>query len=151
MEIQDLSPETFKKKLPETTSVLGIDYGIKRIGVAISDMGWMIATPLKTISGWDELDKIMKERQVGGFVIGLPRQMNGREGSQAELTRKWAQKLEKRYGLPLLFWDERLSSKAISRVFVEQMDLSRNRQKALMDKTAAAFILQGALDYLNRI
>ena len=99
----------------------------------------------------DELDKIMKERTVSGFVVGLPRQMNGQEGSQAELTRKWVSKLEKRYGLPVLFWDERWSSSAVSRVFVEQMDLSRNRQKALMDKTAAAYILQGALDLLSRI
>ena len=151
MEIQDLSPETFKKKLSPMTNILGIDYGVKRIGIAISDMGWMIATPLKIISGMEELDKIMRERTVGGFIIGLPRQMNGQEGTQAELTRKWAQKIEKRYELPLLFWDERLSSKAVFRVFVEQMDLSRNRQKTLMDKTAAAFILQGALDYLSRL
>lgn len=151
MEIQDLLPETFKKKLTPMTNILGIDYGVKRIGVAVSDMGWMIATPLKIISSFDELDKIMKERTVSGFVVGLPRQMNGQEGTQAELTRKWALKLEKRYGLPILFWDERWSSSAVSRVFVEQMDLSRNRQKALMDKTAAAYILQGALDLLSRI
>lgn len=151
MEIQDFSPETFKKKLIPFTNLLGIDYGVKRIGVAVSDMGWMIATPLKIISSFDELDKIMKERTVSGFVVGLPRQMNGQEGSQAELTRKWVQKLEKRYGLPVLFWDERWSSSAVSRVFVEQMDLSRSRQKALMDKTAAAYILQGALDLLSRV
>ena len=145
------TPADFKKQIQPMTQLVGIDYGTKRIGVAVSDLMQMTATPLKIVSSMDELKKLLADRTVGGFVIGLPRQMNGEEGEQAKVTRAWAQKLEKQYSLPILFWDERLSSAAVSRIFVEQADLSRKRQKQVMDKVAAAYILQGALDLLFRI
>ena len=145
------TPIDFKKQLQPMTQLVGIDYGTKRIGVAVSDLMQMTATPLKIVASLDELKKALADRTIGGFIIGLPRQMNGEEGEQAKVTRAWAQKLEKQYSLPILFWDERLSSSAVSRIFVEQADLSRKRQKEVMDKVAAAYILQGALDLIGRL
>ena len=148
---QDISPQEFKKSVKPRTPLYGIDYGTKRIGVAVSDLMWMTATPLKIVSSWNELDSVLKERGVGGFVVGLPRLMNGEEGEQAALTRQWAEKLQKKYSVPVLFWDERLSSSAVTRLFVQQADLSRKRQKEVLDKAAAAYILQAALDLLSNI
>ena len=145
------TPIDFKKQISPMTQLVGIDYGTKRIGVAISDLMQMTATPLKIVSSIDELEKLLSDRTIGGFVVGLPRQMNGEEGEQAKVTRAWAQKLYEKYSLPILFWDERLSSAAVSRIFIEQADLSRKRQKEVMDKVAAAYILQGALDLLCRL
>ncbi len=151
MQIQDISPEEFKKSVKPYTTLVGIDYGVKRIGVAVSDLMGMTATPLKIVTSIDEIDAAVGERTIGGFVVGLPRLMNGQEGDQAALTRKFGEKLMKKYGLPILYWDERLSSSAVTRMFVEQADLSRKRQKEVLDKAAAAYILQGALDLLSRI
>ena len=141
----------FKKVLAPKKAILGIDYGVKRIGVAISDLLWMTATPLKIVENKEDLDKIIRDRDIGGFVVGLPKLMNGQEGSQAKLTRKWAKKLQEKYNLPLLFWDERLSSSAVSRILIEGADISRKRQKEVLDKMAASYILQGALDLLSTI
>ena len=148
---QDISLQEFKKSVKPMTPLYGIDYGTKRIGVAVSDLMWMTATPLKIVSSWNELDHVLQERGIGGFVVGLPRQMNGQEGEQAALTRRWAEKLQKKYNVPVLFWDERLSSAAVTRLFTQQADLSRKRQKEVLDKAAAAYILQGALDMLSNI
>ena len=137
----DLTPAEFKAQLKPMTQIIGIDYGVKRIGVAVSDLMRMTATPLKIVANMAELQKLIAEREVGGFVIGLPRLMNGQEGEQ----------LKERIDLPVLFWDERLSSKAVTRIFVEQVDLSRKRQKEITDKVAAAYILQNALDLLANI
>ncbi|MBP5534417.1 MAG: Holliday junction resolvase RuvX [Alphaproteobacteria bacterium] len=144
-------PIDFKKQIQPMTQLVGIDYGTKRIGVAISDLMQMTATPLKIVSSMDELEKLLIDRKIGGFVIWLPKQMNGEEGEQAKITRVWAEKLYEKYSLPILFWDERLSSAAVSRIFIEQADLSRKRQKEVMDKVAAAYILQGALDLIGRL
>lgn len=141
-------PAEFKKVIKPMTNLVGIDYGVKRIGVAVSDLMQMTATPIKIVGSLDELKKALAEREIGGFIVGLPCQMNGQEGAQAQITRAWTQKLIERFNLPVLFWDERLSSSAVSRVFIEQADLSRKRQKQVMDKVAAAYILQGALDLL---
>ena len=143
------TPTDFKRQIQPMTQLVGIDYGTKRIGVAVSDLMQMTATPLKIVASMEELKVILAERKIGGFVIGLPRQMNGEEGEQAKITRAWAQKLFEEYTLPILFWDERFSSAAVSRVFIEQADLSRKRQKEVLDKVAAAYILQGALDLLS--
>lgn len=148
---QDISPQEFKKIVKPYTTLVGIDYGTKRIGVAVSDLMGMTATPVAIVGSLDELAKVLQDRTIGGFIIGLPRLMNGQEGEQAALTRKWALKLEKKYNLPILFWDERLSSAAVTRMFTGQADLSRKRQKQVLDKAAAAYILQGALDRLSSI
>lgn len=151
MQIQDISPQDFKKKIQPFKTIVGIDYGTKRIGVAVSDLMGIIATPLKIITSLDELVMLLKDREIAGFVIGLPKLMNGTEGEQAKLTRAFGDKLWKKYNLPILYWDERLSSSAVTRIFVEKADLSRKRQKEILDKAAAAYILQGALDLLTAL
>ena len=144
MQRQDISD--FLKSVEPATALVGIDYGQKRIGVAVSDLGRVIATPLSIVSSLDELSRILGDRKIGGFVVGLPVQMNGQEGSQAQLTRAWAKKLEKKYQLPIFFWDERLTSAAADRFLIGQMDASRNKQKRLRDQIAASLILQSFLD-----
>ena len=144
MQRQDIS--AFLQAVEPATALVGIDYGQKRIGVAVSDLGRMIATPLSIVSSLDELDRVIGERKIGGFVVGLPVQMNGQEGPQAQLTRAWAKKLEKKYQLPIFFWDERLTSAAADRFLIGQMDASRNKQKRLRDQIAASLILQSFLD-----
>ena len=149
MLMTDLTPQEFKRQIKPMTQIIGIDYGVKRIGIAVSDLMQLSATPVAIVSCFAELDKIMSERTVSGFVVGLPRQMNGQEGSQAALTRGWVEKLQDRYHLPVLLWDERLSSSAVTRMFVSEADISRKKQKESLDKAAAAYILQGALDLLS--
>lgn len=144
MQRQDISD--FLKSVEPATALVGIDYGQKRIGVAVSDLGRMIATPLSIVSSLDELSRVLGDRKIGGFVVGLPVQMNGQEGPQAQLTRTWAKKLEKKYALPIFFWDERLTSAAADRFLIGQMDASRNKQKRLRDQIAASLILQSFLD-----
>ena len=102
----DLTPKEFKMQLKPMTQIIGIDYGTKRIGIAVSDLMCLTATPVSIISSFAELDKIISERNVGGFVVGLPKQMNGEEGKQATLTREWVKKLQAHYRLPVLLWDE---------------------------------------------
>ena len=143
------TPKDFKKQIQPMTQLVGIDYGVKRIGVAVSDLMQMTATPIKIVSSMNELMNEIGDRNVSGFIVGLPKQMNGEEGEQAKLTRQWATILSDKTGKPVLFWDERMSSSAVSRVFIEQANLSRKRQKEVMDKVAAAYILQGALDLLS--
>ena len=144
MQRQDIS--SFLQAIEPATALVGIDYGQKRIGVAVSDLGRMIATPLSIVSSLDELDRVIGDRKIGGFVVGLPVQMNGQEGPQAQLTRTWVKKLEKKYNLPVFFWDERLTSAAADRFLIGQMDASRNKQKRLRDQIAASLILQSFLD-----
>lgn len=143
------TPIDFKKHIQPMTQLVGIDYGVKRIGVAVSDLMQMTATPIKIVASMNELLSEIGERNISGFVIGLPKQMNGEEGEQAKLTRQWAKILSEKTQKPILFWDERMSSSAVSRVFIEEANLSRKRQKEVMDKVAAAYILQGALDLLS--
>ena len=144
MQRQDIS--SFLQAIEPATALVGIDYGQKRIGVAVSDLGRMIATPLSIVSSLDELDRVIGDRKIGGFVVWLPVQMNGQEGPQAQLTRTWVKKLEKKYNLPVFFWDERLTSAAADRFLIGQMDASRNKQKRLRDQIAASLILQSFLD-----
>lgn len=149
MQTQELLPVDFKKKLQQRRTIVGIDYGTKRIGVAVSDLLWISATPLKIVGSIDELANLLSDRELAGFVIGMPKLMQGDEGSQAALTRAFGDKIKARFGLPVMYWDERLSSCAVSRVLVEQANLSRKRQKEVLDKVAAAYILQSALDFLS--
>ncbi|MBE6449161.1 MAG: Holliday junction resolvase RuvX [Alphaproteobacteria bacterium] len=144
-------PVDFKKQLKPMTQLVGIDYGIKRIGVAVSDLMWMSATPLGIVHSMKELEILLSDRQISGFIVGLPKQMNGLEGSQAKLTREWAEILSQKTQKPVLFWDERFSSSVASYVLTQEADLSRKRQKEVLDKVAAAYILQGALDLLSAL
>ncbi|MBO7097646.1 MAG: Holliday junction resolvase RuvX [Alphaproteobacteria bacterium] len=147
----------FKEKLPRFGALLGFDFGEKRLGVAVSDLTRMIASSYKIIErksfekDMAEIKKIIKDKEVCGLVFGLPKQMNGQEGKTAELTRKFAAKVEKETNLPCFFWDERLSSKAVENFLIGEADMSREKRKKILDATAAAYILQGVLDAMTRL
>lgn len=133
---------------------MGLDLGEKTIGIAISDAGRIIATPCKTLRRTKfshdarELLALAEERQVGGIVIGLPLNMDGSEGPGCQSVRQFAANLGQQTALPIAFWDERLSTVAVTRTLLEA-DTSRARRRQVVDKMAAGFILQGALDRLN--
>lgn len=145
----------FKTGLPVRKAVLGIDYGSKRMGLAVSDLSCTIATPYKILyrreisADMAELRKIMAEKEIGAVVMGLPLQMNGEEGEIAAEVRKFAAILEENFKFPVLLWDERLSSSAMENFLIKEADLSRTKRAKVLDASAAAYILQGALDALK--
>ena len=149
-------PTEIKDKLAKGQAVLGLDLGTKTIGVAISDISLIIASPILTIArkkftqDYAALEKIMAERQVGGLVIGLPVEMNGLEGPRAQSARSFADEVLKRRDMPISVWDERLSTAAVQRMLTDEADMSRKRRAEVVDKAAAAYILQGLLDSLHR-
>jgi putative Holliday junction resolvase len=134
--------------------VLGLDVGSKTIGLALSDSLGMVATPLETIRRTKftrdahALATLIEAREVGGLVIGLPIALDGSEGPRCQSVRQFAANLLAVIDRPTAFWDERLSTAAVTRLMIEA-DLSRRRRSALVDKMAAAYILQGALDHLR--
>lgn len=145
----------FKQQLKPYRAILGFDYGSKRLGVAVSDLLLMIATPQKTIfrSNFKDDLKVIKqlieEKEVGGIIYGLPLQMNGEEGDTAAEVRKFATKIAETIELPYTFWDERLSSKAMENFLINEVDMSRKKRKDILDSSSAGYILQGALDALH--
>ena len=145
----------FKTGLPVRKAVLGIDYGSKRMGLAVSDLSCTIATPYKILyrreisADMAELRKIMAGKEIGAVVMGLPLQMNGEEGEIAAEVRKFAAILEENFKFPVLLWDERLSSSAMENFLIKEADLSRKKRAKVLDASAAAYILQGALDALK--
>ena len=148
--------QDFITTLPRSGALAGLDLGTKTIGVAISDVMRGVATPAQTIRrekftlDAEALLKLLAARQVAGIVIGLPRNMDGSEGPRAQSTRAFIRNLEKLTALPVLFWDERLSTVAAERALLEA-DTSRKRRAEVIDHVAAGFILQGALDRLAHI
>ena len=136
--------------------MIGLDLGSKTIGVAISDLGRLIASPYKTITrkkfrkDCKNIASIIEHQQIAGVILGYPINMDGTYGPRAQSTRQFAVNLIDELGITLSLWDERLSTVAVTRTMIEA-DLSRARQKQVVDKMAAAFILQGALDYLKTI
>ena len=136
--------------------LLGLDVGAKTVGLALSDRGLAVASPLETLArgklGDDvaALGALCRDRGVGGLVLGLPVNMDGSEGPRCQSVRQFAANLEALAGfeLPIAFWDERLSTMAVERVLIEEADMSRKRRGEVVDKMAAAYILQGALDAL---
>jgi putative Holliday junction resolvase len=151
----DLTPDDFSALLPPKGALMGLDLGTKTIGLAISDIGRQIASPLKTIARTkftadaNEMLAAAAEHQVAGFVLGLPLNMDGSEGPRSQATRAFVRSLAQLSPLPVLLWDERLSTAAVTRTLLDA-DASRKRRDALVDKMAAAFILQGALDRMRR-
>ncbi|MDQ6599759.1 Holliday junction resolvase RuvX [Bacillus salipaludis] len=136
--------------------IMGLDVGSKTVGVALSDeLGWT-AQGLKTLKineeknefGFDEIGQIIKENQVSQVVIGLPKNMNGTIGPRGEASQNFAAELERRFDVPTVLWDERLSTMAAERVLLEA-DVSRKKRKKVIDKMAAVMILQGYLDSKN--
>ncbi len=151
--LDDLSGHTRGRAL------FGLDLGTKTIGVAVSDPFWSVASPLETIRrtkfGKDAaaLASIMKGRNAGGLVLGLPLNMDGSEGPRVQSTRAFARNLARHpdfAGLAIAFWDERLSTVAAERALLEA-DSSRKKRNEVIDQVAAGFILQGALDRLRFI
>lgn len=151
LELSELRPT-----LSPTAALIGLDLGTKTIGVAISDLGRRIASPLVLINrvkftqDAEMLIKLIGERQIAGIVIGLPLNMDGTEGPRAQATRAFVRNLLPKIEIPVSFWDERLSTVAVTRTLLEA-DTSRKRRGELVDKMAAAFILQGALDRLQKL
>ncbi|MDR1025781.1 MAG: Holliday junction resolvase RuvX [Lactobacillus sp.] len=145
----------FKSALKKNTAIMGFDYGSKRLGVAVSDLLRMIGSSYKTINRTNmkadiaEIKKIVEEKEIGGIVYGLPLQMNGEEGDVAKEVRKFADEVAKHVNLPFFFWDERLSSSAMERFLIKEVDMNRKRRKEVLDSSAASFILQGFLDALG--
>jgi putative Holliday junction resolvase len=141
--------------LPRGAPVLGLDDGERRLGVAISDRFLSLASPLTTIAKTkftqdaQALFELMAQREAAGLVIGLPVNMDGSEGPRCQSVRAFARNLLRLRDIPVAFWDERLSTAAVTRVLIEQGDVSRARRAVLVDRMAAAWILQGALDRLR--
>lgn len=133
--------------------LLGLDLGEKTIGLALADATLTVATPLETIRRTKftadaiALEKVIAERRVGALVLGLPIDMHGGEGPRCQSVRQFATNLLGRHDLPVAFWDERLSTVAVTRAMLDA-DLSRKRRGEVVDKAAAAYILQGVLDRL---
>ncbi len=141
-------------KIRPGSRLLGLDIGAKTIGLALSDAGLSVSTPLKTIrrrrfrEDLARLQSVIAERDVGGLVIGLPINMDGSEGPRCQSVRQFAKNIDEKVDLPTGFWDERLSTAAVTRTLLEA-DVSRKRRGEVIDKMAAAYILQGALDRLH--
>jgi putative pre-16S rRNA nuclease len=141
--------------LPRNQRLLGLDVGEKTIGLALSDPGLSVASPVSTIkrtkftADANALLKLAAERGVGGLVIGLPLNMDGSEGPRCQSVRQFAANLLKLKDLPILFWDERLSTVAVERAMIAH-DVTRAKRDKVVDQAAAAFILQGALDAIGR-
>ena len=136
--------------------LLGLDLGSKTIGMALSDVTRRVATPLKTLkrgkftADAKAIAEIVEKNQVGGIVIGLPLNLDGSEGPRAQSTRAFARNLAPHLEVPIAFWDERLSTAAVERHLIEA-DASRKRRSEVIDRMAAAYILQGALERLRRL
>lgn len=150
----DDDPLAFAAALPSGGRLFGLDLGSKTIGIAVSDSGLRIASPLETINRvkfTKDVEKLLAlvERQgVAGFVVGLPVNMDGSEGPRAQSTRAFVRNLAGLCPLPVIFWDERLSTVAVTRTLLEA-DTSRRRRGEVVDKMAASFILQGFLDRVH--
>lgn len=141
----------FAAALAPMRALMGLDLGTKTIGVAVSDPFLSVATPLETVrrvkftQDAAQLQQIIAHRSIGGIVLGLPMNMDGSEGPRAQSTRAFARNLDRLVGLPITFWDERLSTVAAERALLEA-DTTRKRRAEVIDHVAAGYILQGVLD-----
>ena len=142
------------KALPKDMRLLGLDVGAKSIGLAISDSNFKVATAIDTIrrtkfsKDIQQLEKIINERSIGGLVIGLPVSMDGTEGPACQSIRQFGTNLIAQVMIGITFWDERLSTSAVQRFLTKEADISRRRRSQIVDKLAATYILQGAVDSL---
>ena len=146
--------EEFKKKHSDKCRLIGLDLGSKRIGVSICDDKQLIATPLKTINRnsledlVDELKLIINENNIKGIVVGNPLNMDGSSGRSAQSVKDTTENIEKNLEIPICLWDERLSTVGAFNLS-SQLDINVSKREKKIDENAAAFILQGALDFLN--
>jgi putative holliday junction resolvase len=148
--------ELDRLSLAPDARLLGLDLGEKTIGLALSDRLLMVATPMETLKRGKfaadaaQLDIIISAQGIGGLVVGLPLNMDGSDGPSAQSARAFGRNWVNHSALPLIFWDERLSTMAVTRTLLDA-DASRKRRGEVVDKMAAAYILQGALDRLRRL
>ncbi|NOD46678.1 MULTISPECIES: Holliday junction resolvase RuvX [unclassified Ruegeria] len=146
--------EDFAAALPPMTALMGLDLGEKTIGVAVSDRMRGVASPLETVRRKKftldsaRLIEIVTDREIGGILLGLPKNMDGSEGPRCQSTRAFARNLSRLTDLPIGFWDERLSTVAAEKALLEA-DTTRKRRGQVIDHVAAGYILQGALDRLR--
>ena len=146
--------EEFKKKHSDKCRLIGLDLGSKRIGVSICDEKQLIATPLKTINRntlnelISELRVIIDENNIKGIIIGNPLNMDGSSGRSAQSVKDTSQKIEENINIPICLWDERLSTVGAFNLS-SQLDINVSKREKKIDENAAAFILQGAIDFLN--
>ena len=146
--------DEFKKKHSDKCRLIGLDLGSKRIGVSICDDKQLIATPLKTINRnslkdlVDELKLIVDENDIKGIIVGNPLNMDGSSGRSAQSVKDTTENIEKNLDIPICLWDERLSTVGAFNLS-SQLDINVSKREKKIDENAAAFILQGALDFLN--
>ena len=146
--------EEFKKKHSDKCRLIGLDLGSKRIGVSICDEKQLIATPFKTINRntltelISELKVIIDENNIKGIIIGNPLNMDGSSGRSAQSVKDTSQKIEENINIPICLWDERLSTVGAFNLS-SQLDINVSKREKKIDENAAAFILQGAIDFLN--
>ena len=154
MIIEDISD--FSTKLPEKGRLLGLDLGAKTIGLALSDVSRRSSTPMTTLQRTKftkdatQLAELYNEHSIAGLVLGLPVNMNGSEGPRCQASRDFARNLVTYLQTPILLWDERLSTVAVTHTLLAA-DLSRKKRAKVVDKMAAGYILQGVLDALARL
>jgi putative Holliday junction resolvase len=146
------NPRDLRAALKPGRRVLGLDPGARVIGLALSDTLLMLASPYRSLPRRKlgdftrEMEAIVRKEEVGGLVCGLPLGLDGSFGPAARAARDWADELATRLDLPLCLWDERLSSSAVNRVLIRDADMTRKRRAEVVDKMAAAYMLQGWLD-----
>jgi putative Holliday junction resolvase len=154
LSIVDLA--TLNARLAPGARLIGFDLGEKTIGLALSDTSRSIATPMETLARGKfstdavKIEKIIAEHSVGGLVIGLPLNMDGSDGPSAQSARAFARNFAARSDILIVLQDERLSTAAVTRTLIDA-DASRKRRSEVVDKMAAAYILQGALDRLRHM
>lgn len=142
----------FRAALPDGGRLLGLDVGTKTVGMALCDAQWMIATAAETIErrkfskDLERIKTVIAEQHVVGFVVGLPLNLDGSQSKQTQAAKSFAQNLRP-VGIPILLWDERWSTQAVTRDLIAA-DVSRKRRSEVVDQMAAAYILQGAIDGL---
>ncbi len=150
------NPAELREVVANGRRLMALDLGSKTIGVALSDTRLTIASPLETIrrtkfrADATRLRHLLALHDVGGLIIGLPIAMDGSEGPRCQSVRQFAASLLETDEIPIAFWDERLSTAAVTRGMIDA-DLTRKRRAAIVDRAAAAYILQGFLDYLARL
>ena len=146
--------EEFKKKHSDKCRLIGLDLGSKRIGVSICDEKQLIATPYKTINRnplkdlIDKLRLIINENNIKGIIVGNPLNMDGSSGRSAQSVKDTTENIEKNLDIPICLWDERVSTVGAFNLS-SQLDINVSKREKKIDENAAAFILQGALDFLN--
>lgn len=156
MTVPPVPIEELPSRLQHDARLLGLDVGTKTVGLALSDVTRVIATPYETLrrtkftADATKIAEIVAKEGVGGLVIGLPLNLDGSEGPRAQSTRAFARNLANHIDLPMAFWDERLSTAAVERHLIEA-DASRKRRAEVIDRMAAGYILQGALDRLKAL